>query len=165
MNDEMLGPSPGRAPAVALPRWRRTLGVIAALTGIAATAGTVQLVTGTFTPPVGDLEPLGLHSWVLPGLWLAASVAVPCAVTTMLAWKRSRWLGLSALASGALLLIELAVQIPFIGLDPLQGLMALIAITLMALGVASHRGQRATAHSLLPPLPAVRPAERRRPDS
>lgn len=149
--------------AVALPRWRRTIGVIAALTGVAATAGTIQLVTGTFTPPVSDLEPLGLDSWVLPGLWLAASVAVPCAATTVMAWKRSRWLGLSALASGALLLVELAVQIPFVGLDALQGVMALIAITLMALGVASHRAQRGTAISLLP-LPAVCRAEHRRPD-
>ena len=55
------------------------------------------------------------------------------------------------------------MQIPFVGLDALQGVMALIAITLMALGVASHRAQRGTAISLLP-LPAVCRAEHRRPD-
>ncbi|TAK68631.1 MAG: hypothetical protein EPO13_11075 [Actinomycetota bacterium] len=95
--------------AVALPRWRRTLGITAAATSVAAVAGSVQLVTGTFTPPVSDLEPLGLTSWVVPGMWLAASVALPCAITAVMAWRRSTRLGLAAVGSGVLLLVELVV--------------------------------------------------------
>jgi len=140
MSDDMLRTSSTRAPTLALPRWRRTLGLTAALTSAAAAVGSVQLMTGTFTPPVSDLSPLGLNSWMLPGMWLAASVAIPCAVTAVMAWKRSRWLGLAAISSGALLLIELAVQIPFVGLDPLQAVMALVAFALMTFGFASHRG-------------------------
>lgn len=129
-----------RNPARTRPRWRRTLGVTSALTSAAAIVGSVQLATGAFTPPVSDLEPLGLNSWVLPGLWLAAVVALPCAITTVTAWECSRWLGLAAITSGALLLVELGVQIPFVGLDPLQGVMAVVAIVLVSLGLASHRG-------------------------
>lgn len=120
--------------------WRRTLGVTGALTSLAATAGTVQLVTGTFTPPVSDLDLLGLDTWVLPGVWLAASVAVPCGAVAVLAWRRSPWLGAAAMAAGALLFVELAVQVPFVGLDPLQGVMAVVSGVLIYLGLGSWRG-------------------------
>ena len=67
------------APRVVRPPapWRRTLAGLTAFTAAGAWVGSAQLLTGTFTPPVSDLEPLGLDSWVLPGLWLLASVAVP----------------------------------------------------------------------------------------
>jgi len=124
------------APAL---RWRRTLGVTAMLTGVAAAVGSVQLMTGVFTPPVSDLSSLGLQSWVLPGLWLVATVALPCAAAAFLAWRGSPWLGVAAIGAGALLLVELAVQIPFVGLDPLQGVMAVVAVVLASLGFVSHR--------------------------
>lgn len=124
---------------VSAPAWRRTVGVLSALTGAAAAVGSVQLLTGTFTPPVSDLGPLGLESWVLPGLWLAGSVAVPCAGTAVLAWQRSRWMGPAAVGAGALLLVELAVQVPFVGLDPLQGVMGMVAVSLVGLGLSSVR--------------------------
>ena len=116
------------------PRRRHALGVIAALTSAAAVVGSVQLITGVFTPPTSDLEPLGLESWVLPGLWLAASVAVPCAATAVLAWLGSARLGEAAVVSGVLLLVELVVQVPFVGLDPLQGVMAAVGVALIGLG-------------------------------
>ena len=59
---------------------RRFLLVLAGLTSVAAWVGAAQLVLDLYAPPVSDLEPLGLDSWLLPGLWLAASVAVPCLV-------------------------------------------------------------------------------------
>lgn len=130
-------------PVVAVsngPAWRRSLGLTAAVTAFAAAVGAVQLVTGTFTPPVSDLGPLGLDSWVLPGIWLAASVAVPCGVTAFAAWRRSAWTGTAAAAAGLLLLVELAVQIPFVGLDPLQAVMGSVAAVLLGLGLASRRG-------------------------
>lgn len=133
----MSAPSAGViAPA---PAWRRTVGVVSALTAAAAAVGSVQLLTGTFTPPVSDLRPLGLDSWVIPGLWLAASVAAPCAGTATLAWRRSHWMGPAAIGAGALLAVELLVQVPFVGLDPLQGVMGVVAISLVGLGFSSLR--------------------------
>jgi hypothetical protein len=123
--------------------WRRTLGVLAGLTAVGGLAGAVQLVTGTFSPPVSDLEPLGLDSWVLPGFWLAATVAVPCGVTAVLAWRRSRLVGTAAAVAGLLLALELAVQVPFVGWSVLQAVMGTVAAVLVWLGVLSRRQGRA----------------------
>lgn len=125
--------------SLSVPAWRRTVGVVSALTGAAAAVGSVQLITGTFAPPVSDLRPLGLESWVLPGLWLAGTVAIPCAGTAVLAWRRSRWMGPAAVGAGVLLLVELAVQVPFVGLDPLQAVMGTVAVSLVGLGWSSAR--------------------------
>ncbi|SDK53918.1 hypothetical protein SAMN05428985_104417 [Nocardioides sp. YR527] len=130
---------PGDGASVEMPAWRRTTGVLAGLTAAAATVGSVQLLTGTFTPPVSDLRPLGLDSWALPGLALAASVAVPCAATAVLSWRRSRWMGPAAIGAGSLLAVELMVQLPFVGRDPLQGVMAVVAASLVGIGWSSAR--------------------------
>lgn len=120
-------------------RHRNALLLLATLTSLAALVGAVQLITDTFTPPVGDLEPLGLHSWVLPGMWLAASVAVPCAAVAFLAGRRSDRAGRAAIVAGVLLTVELAVQVPFVGFDPLQVVMGLVAAALIAFGVDAVR--------------------------
>jgi hypothetical protein len=128
------------SPTVARPvAWRRTLGIVAGVTALAGLAGAVQLVTGTFTPPVSDLDPLGLDSWVLPGLWLAASVAVPCGVVAVLARRRSPRLGTAAMAAGLLLGFELVVQVPFVGPSTLQAFMGTVAGVLVGLGLLSRR--------------------------
>lgn len=144
-----------------VPRWRRTLGLLSALTCVAALAGSAQLVTGTYTPPVSDLEPLGLGSWVLPGLWLALSVAVPCGLTTVLAWRCSPWLGTAAMVAGGLLAVELAVQVPFVGLDPLQAVMGAVALALVGLGLGAHRSvseRRAWPAGVRPAPGSTRPS-------
>ena len=82
------------------------------MVALGGVAGAVQLITGTFTPPVADLAPLGLSSWVLPGLWLFSSVAVPSAAAGWLAWRRSPQAPTALLIASGLLAVELAVQIP-----------------------------------------------------
>lgn len=114
---------------------------LSGFTALAALGGAGLLVAGTFTPPVSDLDPLGLDSWLLPGLWLAASVAVPCGVTAVLAWRRSARTGLAALVAAALLAVELLVQIPFVGLDLLQAVMGVVAVALAVLGTRARRTQ------------------------
>ena len=90
-----------------------------------------------------DLEPLGLTSWVLPGIWLFASVAVPCVTASVLALRRRPTAPLAAVAAGGLLAVELLVQIPFVGLNPLQALFGLVAVALVGLGLdARRRGWR-----------------------
>ena len=69
--------------------FRKTVVVVEGLTALAGVMGTVQLLTETFTPPVSVLEPIGLSSWMLPGLWLFGTVVVPSATAAVLAWRAS----------------------------------------------------------------------------
>lgn len=114
----------------------RALGAVAGLTSLAAWIGAVQLAVGLYAPPVADLQPLRLHSWLLPAIWLAASVAVPCLIVTVLAVRRSLRTGWAALVAALLLAVELVVQVPFVGLDPLQAVMGTTALVIAGLGLA-----------------------------
>ena len=106
---------------------------------LGALVGSVQLVTGTLTPPVADLDPLGLSSWVLPGVWLFAMVAVPAAVAAWLALERSPRTPTAVLCASALLLVELLVQIPFVGPSALQAVLGVVAVGLAAAAVRSRQ--------------------------
>lgn len=120
--------------------FRRTFVVAGALLALAGAAGAVQLIAGVSTPPVDDLDPLGLHSWVLPGIWLFVAVAVPWAVVAVLAVIRRPVTPTAALAACGLLVFELVVQIPFVGPSPLQAVLGTVAV---ALGVIALRARRA----------------------
>jgi hypothetical protein len=130
-------PPPGRSGVV--PGIHRGVLALALPTAVVAMVGSLQLLTGRFTPPVSDLEALGLHSWALPGLWLAATVAVPCTVAAVLALRRSPATGSAAVVAAGLLALELVVQIPFVGPDPLQAVMGLVALGLGVTGILARR--------------------------
>jgi hypothetical protein len=119
-------------------RFRWLFIVMESLVALGAIGGAVQLVTGTAVPPVEDLEPLGLTSWVLPGVWLFASVAVPSTVAAWLAWRRSPHAPTAVLAASALLAVELLVQIPFVGPSVLQAVLGTVAIVLAVLALAAR---------------------------
>lgn len=119
--------------------FRRTFLVTGALLALAGAAGAVQLIAGAATPPVDDLEPLGLHSWVLPGIWLFVSVAVPWAIATVLATRRRRVTPAAVLVACALLLFELVVQIPFVGPSPLQAVLGTVALVIGGLAWRARR--------------------------
>lgn len=108
---------------------------------VAGFAGAVQLASGTFTPPVSDLEPLGLDSWVLPGVWLGATVGVPSAVAAILAVRRSPHTPTAVMVASGLLLTELVVQIPFIGFSALQPTFGAAGAALGVLGFQAHRSR------------------------
>lgn len=135
MGSSDVAPRASRTP----DPWRRTLAGLAAFTAAGAWVGSVQLLTGTFTPPVSDLEPLGLDSWVLPGLWLLASVALPCSVAAVLALRASPRYPDACLLAGVLLVVELLVQIPFVGPDPLQAVMGAVALAVLTLAAQARR--------------------------
>ena len=90
-------------------------------------------------PPVADLAPLGLSRGVLPGLWLCAMVAVPCALAAGSAWRRSPLAPTAVLWASALLAVELVVQIPFVGPSALQATLGAVAAGLAAAAVRSRR--------------------------
>ena len=46
---------------------------------------------------------------------------------------------LAALVAAGLLLVELAVQIPFVGLDPLQAVMGTVALAMLTLAWLARR--------------------------
>jgi hypothetical protein len=132
--------------------YRRTTVAVGALTAAGGYAGTWQLVAGVATPPDTDLPP-GLHSWVLPGLWLCATVAVPWTVATWLTWRRSDRAPAAVLVACSTLAVELAVQIPFVGLNLLQVVFGAVAVALAGMAL---EGRRALNH---PPARPATPAE------
>ena len=101
--------------------------------------GGIMLMSGRGTPPVEAIASLGLSSWVLPGVWLTASVAIPAAGAVYLAWRGSPWTPRAVLVASGLLAIELLVQIPFLGVNGLQAAMALIGGTAAALAWQARR--------------------------
>jgi hypothetical protein len=119
--------------------FRRTFVVAGAVLALAGTAGAVQLVAGASTPPVDDLEPLGLRSWVLPGIWLFVAVAVPWTVVTFAAARRHPVTPRAVLGACGLLVFELTVQIPFVGPSPLQAVLGTVALGIGTCGLRAYR--------------------------
>lgn len=126
---------PGSGPSVR--PFRHTLAVAEALVALGALLGTVMLVSGVGTPPVSAIEGLGLHSWVLPGLWLFASVAVPSTVAAWLAVVGSPHAPDAVLVASALLVVELAVQLPFLGFSLFQPVFGAVAVVLAVIALAA----------------------------
>jgi hypothetical protein len=119
-------------------RFRWAFVIMEALVAMGAVGGALQLVTGTAVPPIEDLEPLGLTSWVLPGIWLFASVAVPSTVAAWLSWRRSPAAPAAVLVASALLVVELVVQIPFVGPSVLQAVFGTVAVVLAVLALVAR---------------------------
>lgn len=109
------------------------------LIAISGVAGAVQLVSGTLTPPVSDLAPLGLSSWILPGAWLFATVAVPSSAAAWLAWRRAPLAPTAVLVASGTLALEIGVQIPFIGTNVLQAVFGSVAVGMAALAIHARR--------------------------
>ena len=123
-------------------RFRAVFIVVWAFTCVGAVGGAISLIAGVGTPPVEWIEPLGLTSWVLPGLWLLASVAGPSAVAVVLAWRRSPSTPTAVLVASALLAVELLVQIPFVGLSVLQAVFGAVAVAMAVLAWVARSSWR-----------------------
>lgn len=109
------------------------------LVALGGIVGTAQLFTGTGTPPVSDLAPLGLSSWALPGVWLFATVAVPSGAAAWLAWRRAPVAPAAVLVASGALAVELLVQIPFLGPSLLQAFFGAFAVGLAGLALRARR--------------------------
>ncbi len=120
-------------------RFRWPIVALASFTAVGAVGGSVSMLLGQGTPPIEDLEPLGLTTWTLPGLWLLVTVAVPCGVAAWLAIRRSPWTPTAVLVASGLLVMELLVQIPFLGPSVLQAVMGSIAAVLVTLALVGRR--------------------------
>ena len=119
--------------------FRRTFVAGEAVVGVCGLAGTWQLMTGTYAPDVAVLRPLGLESWRLPGVWLFATVAAPSGAAAWLAWRRSHLAPAAVLVASGLLAVELLVQVPFLGFNPLQVAFGVPAVALGGLALRAKR--------------------------
>jgi len=128
------------------------------LIGIGATYGAVMLVTDAWHLPVRDLEPLPLHSWVVPGLALFAVVTVPMIAAAIEVYWGLRRAAVLSLAAGLLLVGWIAVQLLVIGpqmwLQPAMAIGGLAIITLAWLWHSPVNGVvlwllRSPAHGML----------------
>ncbi len=124
--------------------WRRTFVAVEGLVALGGAAGSVQLLAGLATPPdstLDPLEPVGVSGWGLPALWLFVSVAVPSAVAGWAALRGSPRTPALVLAASALLAVELLVQLPFLGFNPLQAVFGSVAVVMALLARdASRKG-------------------------
>ena len=131
--------SPSRTTAIGRRApFRKTFVATESLVALGGVIGTVQLLTGTFVPPVSVLEPIGLSSWMLPGLWLFGTVVVPSAGAAVLAWRCSAYAPPVVLLASATLALELLVQIPFLGPSLLQAVFGTIAIGMAILALRAR---------------------------
>ena len=130
----------GRAAVISTSypfRW--AIVVVETLVGLGGLAGSIQLLAGVATPPVSVLSPLGFSSWTLPAGWLFLSVALPSGLAAWLAWRRSAWAPAALLLASALLVIELLVQIPFLGFSLLQLIFGAVAIGMALVAIWARR--------------------------
>ena len=118
--------------------FRRAIVVIETLVALGGLAGSIQLLVGVATPPVSG-QALGFSSWTLPAGWLFLSVAGPSGLAAWLAWRRSAWAPAAVLLASALLVIELLVQIPFLGFSILQLIFGAVAIGMAVVAILARR--------------------------
>lgn len=124
---------------------RRTFIVVESFVAVGGLSGAVQLLTGTYAPPISALDSLGLSTWDLPALWLLATTTVPASVAAWLAWRRSPSAPRAVQVASLVLVIELVVQIPFLGLNPLQAVFGTVAVVMATLATRSEAAWRAAS--------------------
>ena len=128
---------------IAFP-YRRTFVAVETALAISGVAGAAQLWEGTYAPPISNIESLGMESWRLPAVWLFSSVAVPSTVAAVAALRRWPRTPVVVLAASGLLLVEVVVQIPFVGPSVLQAVFGGVAVTMGSLALVAHRSGRWT---------------------
>ena len=111
------------------PRW--LLIALELFVGAGAVYGAVMLVIDAWHLPVGDLAPLPLHSWVLPGVALFLGVAVPMLTSAALVWRRGSRAADVSFVAGTILVGWIAVQLVIIG--PRMALQAVMAASGLAI--------------------------------
>lgn len=119
---------------------RVVLAVLELFVGVGAAYGGVMLIRDSWGLPVSDLAPLPLDSWVLPGLALLASVAVPMLAAAYVVTRGlARAADASVLAGGTLvgwILFQLAVIGPQMAL---QAVMFVLGVVMLGLGLVLRR--------------------------
>lgn len=120
----------------------RLLATFESLLAVSAVYGGISLMAGApgFELPVGWLAPLGLTSWVLPGLALVLVVGGSLAAASVFAWRTDFRAPVAALAAGAVLTGWLAIQFGVIGVRaPVQWVTLGLLAVLLGLALLARR--------------------------
>ncbi|MDX3189733.1 hypothetical protein PV458_15125 [Streptomyces sp. MN03-5084-2B] len=120
----------------------RLLATFETLLAASAVYGGIALIAGApgFTMPVEWLAPLGLTSWVLPGLVLVLVVGGSLAAASVFAWRIDFRAPTTALAAGAVLTGWLAIQFGVIGVRaPVQWVTVALLVVLLGLALLARR--------------------------
>src|SRR5689334_1743978 len=93
-------------------RWLLVLSIVDALVAVLSVWGGISLIVGAsgFRLPVEWLAPIGLESWVLPGVALIVLVGIPMGWAAVTGWRGTRHAPAISLAAAAVLLGWLVVQ-------------------------------------------------------
>jgi hypothetical protein len=120
----------------------RLLATFETLIAASAVYGGISLIAGApgFTMPVEWLAPLGLTSWVLPGIALALGVGGSLAWASVFAWRVDFRAPIAALAACVVLTGWLVIQFGLIGVRaPVQWVTVGLAVVLLGLALLARR--------------------------
>ncbi|MFC0432066.1 hypothetical protein [Kutzneria buriramensis] len=122
--------------------WLLALAGLDALIALLAVWGGLELAVGAaaFQLPTEWIAPLGLRSWLLPGIALIALIGGPMAVAAVASWQGIRHAAATSIAAGVILLGWLALQFVLFGLQvPVQIITAVLALAVVSIGVVAAR--------------------------
>jgi hypothetical protein len=120
--------------------WLLALAGLDALIALLALWGGIELVVGAaaFQLPAEWLVPLGLHTWVLPGIALIVVIGGSMAVAAVSSWRGGRRAAIVSVAAGAILIGWLGLQFALFGLRvPVQVITVVLALAVLTLGVGA----------------------------
>ena len=122
--------------------WLLALAGLDALIALLALWGGLELAVGAaaFQLPTEWIAPLGLHSWVLPGIALIVLIGGSMAVAAVASWQGIRHAAETSIGAGAILLGWLALQFVLFGLQvPVQIITTVLAVAVVAIGAFAAR--------------------------
>ncbi|MBM6400670.1 hypothetical protein [Phycicoccus sonneratiae] len=123
-----------------------TLLVVLVLVALNAVYGGVGLMVNGMGMPREWLEHLPVDSWVLPGVALFLTVAVPQALAAVEVWRAGERAPLVGLAAGAALVLWIVVQLlllrRYFFLQPVIAGLGLVEMGLAAAWWRTRRGAR-----------------------
>jgi hypothetical protein len=126
--------------------WLRALSVVDGLLAALAVWGGISLIVGApgFRMPVEWLDPVGLDSWVLPGIALIVLIGGVMGWAAVAGWRGTRHAPGVSLAAAAVLFGWLAVQLLVIGARaPVQVVTALMGLLVVVLACGSAARRKA----------------------